>query len=51
MAQIDKTVSMAAMFSKGMEIFDDAIIGLTNDFKISVWSKGAERKLVIKRVK
>ncbi|HHV97964.1 MAG TPA: PAS domain-containing protein [Clostridiaceae bacterium] len=36
--------SMSAMFSKGMEIFDDAIIGLTKDFKISVWSKGAEKK-------
>jgi len=38
------TISMAAMFSKGMEIFDDAIIGLTKDFRISVWSKVAEEK-------
>jgi len=35
---------MAAMFSKAIEIFDDAIIGLTKDFEISVWSKGAEKK-------
>ena len=32
-----------------MEIFDDAIIGLTEDFKISFWSKGNEKKLAIKK--
>ncbi|MFY9473497.1 MAG: response regulator [Tepidanaerobacteraceae bacterium] len=40
----DKKISMTAMFSKWMEIFDDAIIGLTRDFRVSVWSKGAEKK-------
>jgi len=43
-SSIDKTAIMTDLFSKGMEIFDDAIIGLTKDFKISVWSKGAEKK-------
>ncbi len=40
----DKTINMAEMFSKGMEIIDEAIIGLTKSFTISVWSKGAEKK-------
>jgi len=38
------SASMASMFSRGMEIFDDAIIGLTKDYRISVWSIGAEEK-------
>ncbi|MGI6424024.1 MAG: response regulator [Tepidanaerobacteraceae bacterium] len=42
---------MATIFSKGMEIFDDAIIGLTEDFKISFWSKGAEKKFGYKKSK
>lgn len=35
----------ATMFSASMDIFDDAFVGLTKDFKISLWSKGAERRL------
>jgi len=48
-SSMDKTISMAAMFSKAMEIFDDAIIGLTRDFKVSIWSKGAEKKFGYKK--
>ncbi len=35
----------AAMFSTSLDIFDDAFVGLAKDFKISLWSKGAERRL------
>lgn len=39
---LSKSVSM---FLEAFDIFDDAVVGLTKDFKISLWSKGAERKL------
>lgn len=35
----------ATMFSASLDIFDDAFVGLTKDFKISLWSKGAEKRL------
>jgi PAS domain S-box-containing protein len=35
----------AKMFSEGLDIFDEAIVGLTKEFEISLWSKGAELKL------
>ncbi|MBP1754151.1 MAG: sensor hybrid histidine kinase [Firmicutes bacterium] len=35
----------ARMFSEAMDIFDDTIVGLTKDFEIFLWSKGAELKL------
>ncbi|MHB8130841.1 MAG: PAS domain S-box protein [Mobilitalea sp.] len=34
----------ALMFNETMEIFDDAIVELTKDCEISLWSKGAEEK-------
>ena len=32
------------LFSISLDVFEDAIIGLTKDFKIYLWSKGAKEK-------
>lgn len=40
----NKTVNLAEIFSRVMELSHDAIIGLTEDFRIAFWSKGAENK-------
>lgn len=44
-SNIRRTIEEAKMFSTSLDIFDEAIVGLTPDFDISVWSKGAEKKL------
>lgn len=43
-SDMDKTIRYANAFSLSLDIFDDAIIGLTKDFNISLWSKAAEKK-------
>ncbi len=48
-SSLGKPISATEMYTKVMEIFDDAIIGLTNDFKVSVWSRGAEREFGYKK--
>lgn len=32
------------LFSISLDVFDDSIIGLTKDFKVYLWSKGAKEK-------
>ncbi|MDF2615089.1 MAG: sensor hybrid histidine kinase, partial [Clostridia bacterium] len=44
-SNIEEISKEAAMFSVSLDIFDDAIVGLTKDFKIFLWSKGAGTKL------
>lgn len=49
MSEMDKIVSNSIMFSTSLDIFEDAILGLTKDFRVSLWSEGAEKKLGYKR--
>lgn len=44
-SNINEISQYATMFSACLDLFDDAIVGLTKDFEISLWSKGAEAKL------
>lgn len=46
---LEKITKDAAMFSVSLDICDDTIIALTKDFRISLWSKGAEKKLGYKK--
>lgn len=41
----DMPKTAAIMLSEGMDVFEEAIIGLTKDFDVSLWSTGAEQKL------
>ncbi|MDF2537047.1 MAG: sensor hybrid histidine kinase [Herbinix sp.] len=43
--QLEKLSNTATMFSAAQDIFDDTLVGLTKDFDISLWNKGAESKL------
>ncbi len=45
----EMTKGERAFFSTALDILDDAMIGLTKDFKIFLWSKGAEKKLGYKK--
>lgn len=48
-SSVAKATCISPLSSKGKEIFDEAIIGITKDYKISIWSKGAEKKLGYKK--
>ena len=45
----EMTKGERAFFSTALDILDDAMIGLTKDLKIFLWSKGAEKKLGYKK--
>ena len=44
-SNIEKIYKDAKVFSTSLDILKDAFVGVTKDFKISLWSKGAEREL------
>nr|WP_312576223.1 PAS domain S-box protein [Sedimentibacter sp.] len=44
-SNMDRILEEAKLFSKSLDIFDDAVVGFNKDFNISLWSKSAETKL------
>lgn len=45
MSALDKISKEAKMFSVSLDIFDNIVMAVTSDFKVSLWNKGAEKML------